>query len=157
MPPLREELLDAHTGNVNIREMRAHIGIAFIGADHELPRLRNGEVHPGQRYAAGQEFLPQMQSRGMCQELRIGIAGRRPQMLMEDLAYFFLFLVYTRQYDMAGRLPCQLDDALAQIGIDYVDAIFMQELVELTLLGEHGLALDHLIRLMIPQNAQHDR
>src|SRR5215472_12219739 len=98
-----------------------------------------------------------MQPRGMGQELRIGIAGRRPQMLMKYFAYLFFFLMYTGQYDMAGWLPCQLNDTFSQIGVDDVYPVFMQILVELTFFGEHGLALDHLVHLMMTQNRKHDR
>src|SRR5579871_4089077 len=98
-----------------------------------------------------------MQPRGMGQELRIGIAGRLPQMLMKYFAYLFFLLVYTGQYDMARRLPRQLDDTLPQIGIDYGYPVLVQEGIELTFFGEHGLALDHLVHLTVTEDGKHDR
>src|SRR6202012_1139908 len=59
--PLRDQLLDTHTGDVDVSEMPSHVGIPFIRTDHEFPRLGNGKVYPCQRYPAGEEFLPQVE------------------------------------------------------------------------------------------------
>ena len=68
----------------------------------------------------------------------------RPQMLVERLAHFSLLDVNGRQHDVAGRLLPQLDDPFAQVGVDHFDAMPFEIRVEVALLGQHRLALDHL-------------
>src|ERR1700761_7394605 len=114
---LRDELFDAHRGDMYIRQMSAHIGVSFIGANNEFSRFGHGKIYTGERYSAGEEFFAQMQPGRMCQQLRIGTTLRRTKMFMKDLTDLFFFLMDTGQYDMAGRFFGQLNDAFAEIGV----------------------------------------
>jgi len=58
MAALGNELLDSHTGDVDIRKMGAHVGITFVGTDNEFACFGNGEIDPGERDAPGHKFLP---------------------------------------------------------------------------------------------------
>src|SRR5262245_20763448 len=107
--------------------MSAHIGIPLIRTYHKLPSHHHGKVHARKGRLAGKEFLPEMQPGRMRKELRIGIACRRAQVLMKDLADLFFLLMYTRQYDMTGRLTRQLDHPLSQVGVYHIDALLSQE------------------------------
>ena len=60
------------------------------------------------------------------------------------------------KHDVAGRLVQQLDDPFAQVGVDDLDAATLQVRVQVALFGEHGLALDDLLRAVILQDLQHD-
>ena len=48
-------------------------------------------------------------------------------------------------HDVAGHVVGQLDDHLGEVGLASADALFLQELVEVGLLGGHGLDLDDLV------------
>src|SRR6185312_13331306 len=125
VPSFRDQLLDAHTGDMHIRQVCAHVCVAFVSAYDELTRFRHGEVDTGQGHPSRQEFLAEMQPGRMRQEFRIGVATGRTQVLVEDLADLFLFLMDAGEDDMTRRLACQLDDTLAQVGVDYVNSLFM--------------------------------
>jgi hypothetical protein len=62
----------------------------------------------------------------------------------------------TRQHDMTGSLTRQLNNAFAQVGIDDFYPVLMKELIESAFLGQHGLALDHLIDPMFLQERKDD-
>jgi hypothetical protein len=88
-----DELFDPHTRNVYIGQVSAHIGITFIGAYNEFPGFGNGEIDTGKGDATRQEFLPEMQPRGMRQELWVSIAGGSPQVFVKYGPDLFLLLM----------------------------------------------------------------
>lgn len=92
MTALRDQLLDTHTGDVHLRQMRAHVGIPFVSTNDELTRLGDGEIHAGERGTTREEFFAEMQPGGMGEELRVGIAFGSAQVLVEYLADLLLFL-----------------------------------------------------------------
>ncbi len=96
IPAQRKDFFNAHTGEMHISQMGAHIRIPFIGTYHEFTGLGNREVHSRDRYFTGQEFFTQMFARSPGQELRIGIPFRRTQMFMERVLRsplsFFLWI-----------------------------------------------------------------
>ena len=49
--------------------------------------------------------------------------------------------VHGRRDDVARRLVAELDDVFAEIGLDRLDAVLLEVLVEADLLGDHRLAL----------------
>src|ERR1700743_292957 len=64
MTALRDQLLDTHASDMHIREMCAHIGIAFVGTNDELSRFRDSEIYAGERDTTRKKFFPEMQPRG---------------------------------------------------------------------------------------------
>ena len=74
----------------------------------------------------------------------------------EAIAYLLAVNVQGRHHDVAGRQVHELQDALAQVGFHHVEARSLQVLVQVTLLGEHALALHHLFHLVAIQNVLHN-
>ena len=74
-------------------------------------------------------------------------------LLLKQLTDIVVVQVNGRHHDMAGRLSLQLDDALAKVSLNYLDAMLLQVGVHLTLLSEHRLRLHHLLDVMALQNA----
>ena len=77
-------------------------------------------------------------------------------MLVEQLADVGLLQMDGRQHDVAGGLASQLYDPLAQVGVDHLDAMPLQERIEMAFFGEHRLALDHLLSIVAIENVEHD-
>ena len=75
--------------------------------------------------------------------------------LSEEVAHFLLCDVYGRHHDVAWLRVHELNDALAEVGFHHLNAVFLEERVHLTLLGEHRLALDHLFNVVLAQNLQY--
>ena len=61
-----------------------------------------------------------------------------------------------RHHDVTGLLAFQLDDALAEVGLDHLDTLRLQEGVHLALLRQHRLRLHHLLDMVLLQDVIHD-
>jgi len=55
---------------------------------------------------------------------------------------------------VARRFAIELDDVLAQVGFQGLDAVFLEEVVEVHLLGNHALALDQRLGALGPENPE---
>ncbi len=77
-------------------------------------------------------------------------------MLVKQLADVFLLLMNGRQNDVARGSTGKLHDSLAQIGIDYRNAMPLQKRIEMALLGQHRLAFDHRLNVLPLQKSQDD-
>ena len=73
--------------------------------------------------------------------------------LLEQFTHIIVVEVDGGHHDMGWFLTLQLDDALAQVGLHDFNATLLQIGVHLTLLGEHGFGLHHLLHVMVLQNA----
>src|SRR3546814_20034009 len=62
--------------------------------------------------------------------------------------------VNRRGDDVARRLAAELEDVFAQIGLDRLDAVGFEVIVETDLLGDHALALGDRLRAEIPAQPQ---
>src|SRR5271165_2972491 len=60
-----------------------------------------------------------------------------------------------RRDDMAGRLMAQLDDVLAEVGLDRGNAVRLEDIVEPDLFGDHRLALRDDLGARRAANLQH--
>ena len=78
---------------------------------------------------------------------------RRDTLLLEQFAYIVVVQMDGRHHDMAGFLSLQLDDALAKVGLYYLDAVSLQIGVHLTFLSQHRLRLHHLLHVVLLQDA----
>ena len=85
---------------------------------------------------------------------RVGSSGNlvTGNLLTEAVAYLLTMDVEGRHDDVAGCQLHHLQDALAQVGLHHVDALLLQVLVQVALLGEHALALHHLFHLVVMQD-----
>jgi hypothetical protein len=61
----------------------------------------------------------------------------------EILLHLLLVEVDGRRDDVARMLAAKLDDVFAEIGLDRLDAVLLEELVQPDLLRDHRLALGH--------------
>ena len=57
MPALRDDLLKAHAGNVNISQVSAHVCVTFIGAHYKLTGFRHGKIDASKCSSPGKEFF----------------------------------------------------------------------------------------------------
>ena len=64
----------------------------------------------------------------------------------EHLGHVAAQLVHRRHDDVAGRLVVELLDALAEVGLDHLDAAVLEEGPHVAFLGQHRLALDQRAR-----------
>jgi len=93
----------------------------------------------------GGEKLRAQHGAGFVAELaRLGERARRVERAMlrtERIGDLLFHQVDRRRDQMARRLVAQLDDVLAEIGLDRGDAVLLEVVVEPDLLGDHRLAL----------------
>ena len=150
------QFFDPHTGNVDLRQGDAQVGIAFVGADHQATRFGDGEVDAGDARLGREEFFAQVPACGFRQVFRVGGAGGRPQVLMENLPDVFFLQMDRRQHDMTGRFLAKLHDPFAEIGVDDFDSVLFEERIEVTFLGQHRLTLGDAGDSVLLQDAQHD-
>ena len=75
---------------------------------------------------------------------------------MEQLADVLLLEVDGGHHDVAGRLPQELDDALAEVGIDDLDPPLDEVGVQVAFLGEHRLALHQALDAVVAQDPVDD-
>jgi hypothetical protein len=66
-------------------------------------------------------------------------------------------LVHDRRGDMAGAVVVELDDELAEVGLDDVDARLSQRRVQIELLAGHRLALDGPPAPVLPGDGHNGR
>ena len=93
-----------------------------------------------------QELLTQVGAGGGRQFGRVvgEVAGRVFHAIQEDTADLGAVAVDGGDHDVAGHVVGQLDDHLGEVGLASADALVLQVLVEVGLLGGHGLDLDDL-------------
>jgi hypothetical protein len=61
--------------------------------------------------------------------------------LVKHFAHLGALEMDGRHDDVTGRLLLELDDALAEVGVDHLDAARLQVGIQVAFLGEHRLAL----------------
>ena len=118
-----------------------HAAVALVGDQHHAAGLGHGEVAAADAHARGQEFLAQQPSRHGGQPGDVVGRQRLAGQLGEHLGDLLAGLVDRRRDDVIGRVAGQLDDPLAQVRLHRLHAGRLQRLVEVDLLGGHGLAL----------------
>ena len=142
----RQDLLDAGDDDVHPGEGVAEVAVAFVGHDDRRARLRDEEVRPGDPDVGAEEVAPQHLARPGDQ-LRVPKAGRAEAkgsvVLREEVADLLAGLVDRGGDDVARGLARELDDVLAEVGLDDLEVRFLECLVEGDLLPHHGLALGH--------------
>ena len=75
--------------------------------------------------------------------------------LLEHASHLLTFQVYCRHHYVAGLLPQQLQDALAEVGLHHINAVVLQERVHAALFCEHRFRLHHLCHAMLLQYVEH--
>ncbi len=93
---LRDDLFQAHGGNLYLGQVRAHVGVALVGTHHVLAGFGYGEVHAREGGAAGHEYVTQVLAGYACELGGVRQTFFGTQMLVKQLADFFLALVNAR-------------------------------------------------------------
>ena len=138
------------------RQCNAEIGVALVRADHDTARFGQREVHAGHGSVRAEELLAQVNPCGGGELGRIAEAHRCPEMLGERLPYFLLREVDRRRDNVARMFATQLHDALAKVGVHYVEAALFEVGVEAALLGEHRLALHQVPDIRSHEDVVHE-
>ncbi len=138
------DLLDAGDGDVDLRQRRRQRRVALVGDEHDRAALRDEEVAAGDAHVGGEIVLPQHAARLEAQLLDARL-DRRAVGLVEELGDLLLRLVQRRADDVRRRLVVvDLQDVLAEVGLDDRQARGLDRMVERRLLGDHRLRLDDL-------------
>ncbi len=153
----RHHLLQAGDDDMGIRQSLGQIAIAFIGDDDGRSGLGDEKIGAGDADIGGEEFRPEHGARFVAQLARLGDAALGIEggvARLEGRGHVLLGQVHGRGDDMARRLAPELDDVFAEVGLDRLDAVRLQMLVELDLFGDHRLALGHAASAEQPTDAQ---
>ena len=140
----RQDLLDAGDDDVHPGEGVAEVPVPLVGHDDRRARFRDEEIRPGDPHVGAEEVVPQHLARPGHQ-LRVpetgGPEAERGVVLGEEVADLLPGLVDGGGDDVARGLVGELDDVLAEVGLDDLEVRFLEPLVERHLLPHHGLAL----------------
>ena len=91
----------------------------------------------------------------MSVRLLVLFAERLAELLGEQPAHVGGRHVDGRRDDVHRPLPGQLHDVLAQVGLDGADAGRLQHVVQLHLLADHRLRLDHALDVVLAGDVEH--
>ncbi len=125
------------------------IAVALVGDDDGGAGLGDEEVGAGDADVGVEEAPAQDGARLLEQVARLLDAARAPVlgvMLGEGVGEVAAREMDRRGDDVARRLVPELQDVLAEVGLDRGDAVLLEEVVEADLLGDHRLALGDRLR-----------
>ena len=142
-----DQLLDAHQGDERVGQGQAHAAVALGLEDRDRAGFRDAHVGAGDSNLGVQELLTQV---GACRGGQLGrivgeVARSVLHAIQEDATNLGTVSVDRGDHDVAGHVVGQLDDHLGEVGLASVNALFLQVLVEVRLLGGHGFDLDDLV------------
>ena len=149
----RHEPLHAHDRHVHARDRRDEPRVALVGDKADRAGGRDPEVRAGDPDVCVQERLAQLRPGGVRQRLEL---GRDPLSLhrREQLSHLLGGLLDRRRDDVHGVLAGELEDVLAEIGLDRSDAHGRERLVQADLLGRHRLRLRGQLRARVAAHAR---
>ena len=151
------DFLQADGGDVQARTRRRHVGIALVGAYYDVARLGNAEVGTRHTCVGGQKLVAQRETCTIGKVCGVVVALLlRDAFLFEQLAHVVVAQMDGGHHDVRGCLTLQLDDALAQVGFDHLNAFLLEVGVHAALLSEHRLRLHHLLHVVVLQNTVDD-
>ena len=134
------ELFDAHDGHVDAGKGRHQAGVALVGDDDEAAGFRHGDVGARDPHVRLQELGAELGA-GELHQLGDVRGLTRLHLLAEDLGDLLLGHVDGWHHHVRRRLVGELDDPLAQVRLVHLDAGLLEGLVQVDLLGGHGLRL----------------
>ena len=128
-------------------QCRREVGVAFVGDEHERPRVGDEGIAAGDPDVRVDEALPQLLPRDG-DERRDVVRDRMTHDLAEELGDFLAGLVDSGGDDVRRPLAGELDDPLAEVGLHSVDALRLEVIGESDLLRRHRLRLHDELRLL---------
>jgi len=111
----------------------------------ERPRLGHREIHARQARIRLEELLAKHLAGHGGKLVHVLGVLRVLDLLAELAGDLILVLVDGGHDDVARRFAIQLDDVLAQIGLQGLDAMPLEEVIEVHLLRDHALALTRVL------------
>ena len=148
-----DDFLQSDGGDVKLRTTCAHVGIALIGADHDVACLCNTEIATSHTCIGRQKLVAEAQAGYVGQIGGIVVALLAAQFFFEQFAHIVVVQMDGGHHDVAGCLALQLNDALTKVGLYHFDAVRLQVGVHAALLGQHRLRFHHLLHVVVLQNA----
>ena len=142
---------------MQLRARSRHVGIALVGAYHDIACGGDAEIAARHTGVCREEFVTQTETGAISEIGGIVIAFlRRDTLLFEQLAYVIVVQMDGGHHDVTRLLTLQLDDALAEVSLYDLDALRFQIGVHLALFCQHRLRLYHLLHVVLLQNAVHN-
>ena len=114
--------INAEGGDIQFRERSPHIGISFIGTDHDITGRGHGKVRARHGCFRIQEKVAQVLAGSVRQVSRVEVSFLRTHFLFKKFAHLLAFDVNGGQDDVARFKMHQLKDTFAQIGFHDVNA-----------------------------------
>ena len=151
-----QNLLNTHEGNEGVGQGQAHTAVTFGLHDGQGTGLGNTKVGAGDCHGGVQELIAQTVTRCLCQFCRL-IGDVRVDTLdftQEDVADFAAVAVNCGHQNVGGAVVAELDDFFREVGLNSVDAIFLEEFVQAGLCGCHGLNLDDFVHALLANQVQ---
>jgi len=119
---IRHNLFHTEGGDIQFRERSPHIGISFIGTDHDITGRGHGKVRARHGCFRIQEKVAQVLAGSVRQVSRVEVSFLRTHFLFKKFAHLLAFDVNGGQDDVARFKMHQLKDTFAQIGFHDINA-----------------------------------
>ena len=145
-----QQLLNTHERDEGIGQGQAHTAVAFGFYDGHGAGVSDTEVHARNGDLSREELLAQTVTRslrklgGLIGNIRVNAFN----LLEEDIADFAAVTVNCRNQDVRGAVFAQLHDFFRKVGLNGVNAVLFQELVQTGLGSCHGLDLNNLVHAL---------
>ena len=113
----RDEPLHADERDVDARQARHEPPVALVRDEDDRAGLADAEVRAGDADVGREERLAQLAPRGARQRLELGRDGRAVD-AGQELGDVLVRLLDRRRDDVHGVLAGELEDVLAEVGLD---------------------------------------
>ena len=143
----RNDLLNAGDRNVDFRRRMGQPRVALIFDHHHGSRIGYHEVRAGDPDVRVEELLPQ--DAACDHRLIAGLGLRAAQLLLEYASHVMPGVMQRWGDDVIGPLIGELQDVLAQIGLDGFQIVGLEPRVQVDLLGRHRLRLHKQFRALL--------
>jgi hypothetical protein len=124
-----------------LRGGHAEARVALVGDEQHAAGVRADEVRAGDAGLGLHVFFPQEHAGAAGDGFRIVVVIGGDALALEGAGDFAAVLVDDRLDDVGRDVVVELDDELAEVGFEALDAVFDQEWIEVDFLGGHRLRL----------------
>ena len=121
---------------MNARDGGAEAAIAFVGGEGNHSGIGNEEIRAADSHFGGEKIAAERAAGGGDQLDRI-VSIHVAQFLFEKIGDVFAGKVHGRRDDVIGRFVAQLNDIFAEIGLEGLDAGFLEGRRKMNFLGDH--------------------
>ena len=129
----RDDFFKPHQRDMNLGERGDHAPVPLVRDEAERSRLGDGEIDATDSHPGAEELLAELHPRDGGQLLRL-VADVRVEFFGEQGRDLLPRFVNGGRDQMAGRLARELEDPLAEIRLEGLDARALQRLVEVNFL-----------------------